>query len=150
MFAFSTALWLLLTFILNKTPSGDTGMTMQPLLFTYWLPRHTHFWFTPFPTQLGCLGYLHQLLSAQPLPREAEDFHRGGKHSKHMPLLTYLAWLQTLINNSRLISKIKIKTKNTLLVVKTLYFRNAFPKIHSKIAPSKNTYQNCYEKDIFY
>ena len=64
-----------------------------------------------------------------------------------MPLLTYLAWLQTLINNSSFISKIKIKTKNTLLVVKTLYFRNAFPKIHFKIAPSKNTYQNCYEKD---
>ena len=30
---------------------------------------------------------------------------RGGKHSKHVPLLTYLAWLQPVIYNLRLIFK---------------------------------------------
>ena len=42
----------------------------------------------------------HQVLPTQPLPREAEDFPRGGKHSKHVPLLTYLAWLQPIIINN--------------------------------------------------
>ena len=37
------------------------------------------------------------------LPREAEDFCRGGNHSKHMPLLTYLAWLQPIYYNSRFV-----------------------------------------------
>ena len=35
------------------------------------------------------------------LPRETEDFHRGGNHSKHMPPLTHLAWLQPIYCNSR-------------------------------------------------
>ena len=33
----------------------------------------------------------HQVLPTQPLPRVAEDFPRGGNHSKHVPLRTYLA-----------------------------------------------------------
>ena len=36
-------------------------------------------------------------------PKEAEDFPRGGNHSKHMPPLTYLAWLQPMCYNSRLV-----------------------------------------------
>ena len=40
-----------------------------------------------------CHASGHQVLPTQHLPREAEDFPRGGKHSKHVPLLTYLALL---------------------------------------------------------
>ena len=49
----------------------------------------------------------------QPLSRKAEDFPRGGKHSKHVLLLTYLAWLQPTINKH-------VKNKDALLVVKAL------------------------------
>ena len=35
------------------------------------------------------------------LRRGAEDFRRGGNHSKHMPPLTYLAWFQPIYYNSR-------------------------------------------------
>ena len=34
------------------------------------------------------------------IPREAEDFPRGDNHSKHVPLPTYLAWLQPICYNS--------------------------------------------------
>ena len=37
------------------------------------------------------------------LPREVDDFLRGGNHSKHMPLLTYLAWLQPIYYNSMVV-----------------------------------------------
>ena len=30
------------------------------------------------------------------IPREAKDFPRGDSHSKHLPLPTYLAWLQPI------------------------------------------------------
>ena len=47
--------------------------------------------------RMPCHVIGHQVLPTQPLPREAEDFPRGGSHPKHMPLLTYLAWLQPII-----------------------------------------------------
>ena len=53
------------------------------------------------------------------LPREAEDFPRGGNHSKHMTPLTYLAWLQPICYNSRLVF-MHANTAKVLLVVKTL------------------------------
>ena len=34
----------------------------------------------------------HQVLPTQPLPKEAEDFPKGDKHFKHVPLLTYLIY----------------------------------------------------------
>ena len=37
------------------------------------------------------------------LPREVDDFLRGGNHSKHMPPLTYLAWLQPIYYNSMVV-----------------------------------------------
>ena len=40
---------------------------------------------------MPCRARGHQALPIQPLPREAEDFSRGGNHSKHVPLHTYLA-----------------------------------------------------------
>ena len=51
------------------------------------------------------------------LLRKAEDFPSGDKHSKHMPLLTYLAWLQPIYYNAKLIP---VNTAKVLLVVKTL------------------------------
>ena len=47
--------------------------------------------------RMQCHAIGHQALPIQPLHREAEDFPRGDSHSKHMPLLTYLAWLQPII-----------------------------------------------------
>ena len=66
-----------------------------------------------------CHASSHQVFPIQPLPRKAEDFPRGGKHSKHVLLLTYLAWLQPIINNLKLIFK-HVKNKDALLVVKAL------------------------------
>ena len=45
-------------------------------------------------------GHSHSLTL---IPRGAEDFPRGGNHSKHMPPLTYLAWLQPMCYNSSLV-----------------------------------------------
>ena len=61
----------------------------------------------------------HLMLLTQTFPREAEDFLRGSNHCKHVPLLIYLAWLQPIINNLRLIFT-HVKTKDVLLVVKIL------------------------------
>ena len=36
------------------------------------------------------------------LPREVEDFPRGGNHFGYIPPLTYLGWLQPIYYNSRL------------------------------------------------
>ena len=41
--------------------------------------------------------------ASHPLPKEAEDFPRGGNHSKYMPPPIYLAWLQPIYYNSRLV-----------------------------------------------
>ena len=70
-----------------------------------------------------------------PLPREAEDLPKGDNHSKHVPLPTYLAWLQPLCYNSWFVF-IHVKTVETLLVVKTLIkYRAAAKPIssHEKI-----------------
>ena len=40
-----------------------------------------------------CHVIVHQVLSTQPLPREAKDFPRGDRHFKHVPPLTYLICL---------------------------------------------------------
>ena len=138
------------------------------------------------------------MLPTQPLPREAGDGPRDGKHSNRVPQLTYLAWLQPIINNSRLIFK-HGKTEDALHVVKglirntvatlisscwsefilTIYLKqllkkmhfktfeffqknslqycslktapwtNSFQKKHFKITPSKNAFQNCYQKIFF-
>ena len=104
--------WLLLTFSLCKTSLGETGCLGNPyFLFTgclsiqfFYSPQHSqlsHLWlptphcaFHPTFTQSGylCLPTLHfTLFPTKPLPREAENFSRGGNHSKHVSLLTYLA-----------------------------------------------------------
>ena len=58
-------------------------------------------------------GYLNSL------PREAKDFPRGGNHSKHMPLPMFLAWLQPIYYNPKLVF-IHVNTAKILLVVNTL------------------------------
>ena len=97
--------WLLLIFNLNKTPLGETGYLSNPsFLLTGCLG--IQFFDSPlFPTQSvrlplvtypslcsTCMTYRtpchsigHQVLPAQPLPREAEDFPRGDKYIKHVP-----------------------------------------------------------------
>ena len=113
-----------------------------------------------------CHAIGHQVLPTQSLPREAEDFPRGGNHFKHVPLPTYLAWLQPIYYNSRLVF-INVKTVKIFLVVKTLIkniehqphlsvstnkkIRLLPQKMHFrtwvtlKIALSKNTFQNIGE-----
>ena len=114
-------------------------MLRQLSVFIYWLPKNPDFWLTSF-SQHSQLGYLWLSFSncAAPVlltgcynipvvawyfppnpPREAEDFSIGSNHSKHVPLITYLAWLQPIIHNLGLIFK-HVKTTNILLVLKSL------------------------------
>ena len=113
------------------------------------MPRFPAFWFNPFPTQsvrlllvtypsvcspyvacrTPCHAIGHQQLPTQPFPRKAGCFPRGGKHSKHVPLLTYLGWLQPVNNNSGLILKY-VKTQNELLVKKTLIKKSTLISSH--------------------
>ena len=53
------------------------------------------------------------------LSREAEDFLRGDNHSEYMPLLTYLACVQPIYYDPKLVFK-HVKAEKLLLVVKTL------------------------------
>ena len=55
------------------------------------LVTYPSLWNTCVAYRTPCHSTGHQVLPTQPLPREAEDFPRGGKHSKHVLLLTYLA-----------------------------------------------------------
>ena len=106
--------WMFLIFNLNKTPLGEIGCLSNPyFLFNFLFTGCLGIQFfdsPPFPTQSvrlplltypslcsTCVTYRtpchaigHQVLPAQPMPREAEDFSRGGKHFKHVPPLTYL------------------------------------------------------------
>ena len=69
--------------------------------------------------RMGCRASSHQALPVQPLPRELEDFPRGGNHSKHVPLHTYQTWLQPICYDLGFVL-IHAKLKIFLLVVKTL------------------------------
>ena len=96
----------------SKTPLGETGCLCNPYLNPY--PGCIGiqlFDSPPYPSTVSqaAFGYLPltvlhlcELQDTMPnywspsafhpiLPREAEDFPRGGNHSKHVPLLTYLA-----------------------------------------------------------
>ena len=67
-----------------------------------------------------CQAISHEVLPTQPLPREAEYFLRGDRYPKHVSLLSYIACLQLVINNSGLVFKTMVKTGNILIVVKSL------------------------------
>ena len=70
-------------------------------------PSHVTYW-----TPCRARGHSHS-------PREVEDFPWGGNHSKHMPPLTYLAWLQPMCYNFRLVF-IHINTGKTFACGETL------------------------------
>ena len=96
----------------NKTPLGKTGCLRNPyFLLTGCLsiqffdsPRRQSIRppLVTYPLLCStCVNYVmlchvigYQVLPIHPLSREAQDFPMGGNHFKHVPLLTYLAWLQ--------------------------------------------------------
>ena len=125
--------------ILYKTPLGETGCSGNHFLFIGCLS--IQFFHSPTLSQysqLGCFWLptpdcaapvwltgrhatplVTKCFSPNPLPREAEDFPRGGNHSKHVPLPTYLAWLQPIYYDLGFVF-IHVKLLTFLLVVKTL------------------------------
>ena len=141
-------------FDLCKTPLGETESLGNPY-FTHWLPKHPVFLFTltliqsvrlpmfTYPSLCSpCVTYAtlchtisHQVLPTPPLRREAEEFLRGGNHSKHVPLPLCLDWFQPIYYNSRL-AFILVKTGTILLVVKTLI------KKHIAAATLTSIYKN--------
>ena len=154
---------------------SSTPTTFSCLLFLFF--QASSFFIRPVPTQSVrlplvtypwlCSTYVtcripyhassHQVLPTTPLAREAEDFPRGGNHSKHVPLLIYLAWLQPIYCNAGFIF-LHVKLINNFACgekfskkeqwVSAISFSN-----HSnhllEIGSSKNAFQNCYYKDIF-
>ena len=104
--------WLLLVFNLKKTPLRETGCLSNPyFLLTGCLgiqfidsppfPDAVRLTMVTYPSLCStCVTYRtpchaigHQLLPTQPLPKEAEDFPRGGRYFKHVPPPTYLIYL---------------------------------------------------------
>ena len=71
----------------------------------------------------------------QPLPREAEDFPRGGNHSKHMPLLTYLTRLQPIYYNLFVLfvraRPFRKKIKKPVLITSLILLLESFPEFAS-------------------
>ena len=65
--------------------------------YFFWMLRHPIF---QFALTCDLWDVIPRQRSPTLVPREAEDFPRGGNHSKHVPLPTYLAWLQPLCSNS--------------------------------------------------
>ena len=65
----------------------DTGLFFECLGIQFFNSSHV-----TCRTPCCARGHLHS-------PREVEDFPRGGSYSKHMPLPTYLAWLQPIYCN---------------------------------------------------
>ena len=74
---------------LSSTPT--LGFFFECLGIQFFNPSHVTYG-TPCHTR----GHTHS-------PKEAENFPTGGNHSKHMPPLIYLAWLQPMGYNSRLV-----------------------------------------------
>ena len=137
-----TPCWLLRS--VKVSTSSELYPSRKLLFFIiylfFWMLRHPIFWFTSlFLTQSVrvplvtypslCCAYVsygtpwhaigHQALPPNSLPRKAEDLPRGGYHSKHMPLLTYLAWLEPIYYDPKLVFKLA-KTEKKWLVVETL------------------------------
>ena len=94
----------------QQHPLRRNQMPEQPLFFTGWSGIEFFYSFlrltqsvrqplVPYPSlcstfftyRTSCRSIGHQVLPIQPLPREAEDFHRGRKYPRDVALLTYLA-----------------------------------------------------------
>ena len=96
-------------YVKQKRPLGETGY-LSIYFFYFFIFYFLFFLFECLGIQLyssptcdlrdtmPCQGSLLTLL-----PMEVEDFPRCGNHSKHMPPLTYLAWLQPIYYNSRFV-----------------------------------------------
>ena len=111
----SKSLGWTLIFNLNKTPLGEIGCLSNPYFLLTGCLGIQFFDSPPFPTQsvrlplvtypslcstcvtyrMPCHAIGHHVLPTQPLPREVEDFPRGDKYFKHVPLLTYLIYFST-------------------------------------------------------
>ena len=83
------------------------------------------------------------LHTPNPLPREAEDFPRGGNYSKHLPLPTYLAWLQPIYYDLKFVF-IRVKLRKFLLVVKTLIKKHRAAA--TLISHELRNWKNCFLK----
>ena len=78
--------------------SMDYCQVLRPILYFQPSPSQSDSWLYPTsPPPMPRRGSLALTL----IPREAEDFPRGDNQSRHMPLPTYLDWLQPIYNNSR-------------------------------------------------
>ena len=98
--------------IINKTPLGQTGCLGNPYFlltgclgirfldsppfFSTQLVRlplvtYLSLWSACVTYRTPCHSIGDQWLPTQSLPRVAKDLTRGGKHSKHVPPLSYLA-----------------------------------------------------------
>ena len=92
-----------------------------------------------------CFASSYQMLPAQPAPMEVEDLPGIGKHSKHVPLLTQLAWLQPIV-------------KQLMIALSKNAFQNCSFKKHTSIllpqncslkkCISINTFQNYFFKIV--
>ena len=122
--------WMLMHFFLAIASchqhSTLASQTCEGLRQVWALPRHLASFFfeclgIQFFNSLTCdlQDTMPHQRSPTLIPREAEDFPRGDNHSKHVPLPTYLGWLQPIYYNSRFVF-IHVKTTKILLVVKTL------------------------------
>ena len=93
----------------NKTPLGETGCLANPYFLLTGCLGMQFFDSPPYPStcvtyRIPCHVIGHQVHSHPILPREAEDFPRGDKHSKHVPLPTYLIYFSP--NGSYLVGPI--------------------------------------------
>ena len=120
-------------------------------IYFFWMLRH------PVFSSLTCdfRDTMPRQRSLTLLPRETEDFHRGGNHSKHMPPLTHLAWLQPIYCNSRSIFIHISITKNffcgenfnkkySFFSGPVLKKKNFFPGSVLKIFFSKFSFKNIF------
>ena len=90
---YAAAVWLM-----GRHPTPLLIRCFPPHLFTSSL---TLLWamarfLDPFYTQPSSLQSDLLQFPTQPLARKAENFPRGDNHSKHVPLLIYLAWLHPI------------------------------------------------------
>ena len=106
-----TPSWLLRP--MKFSTSSELYLNMR-LYFLFGMLRHSVFFRT-----CDLRDAMPRQWSITLLPREAEDFPRGGNHSKHMLLFTYLVWLQPVYHNPRFVF-IHVNTVKVLLLVKTL------------------------------
>ena len=115
---------------------------------------------------MPCHAIGHQVLSTLPLPKEAEDFPRGGKHPKDVRVPKCLDCLQPIqsnildwhLNVSKplkflLVVKVSVKKDKKLKAVSSCCCSKSSSHlirqptyVFSKIDPSKNTFSKIKHK----